>query len=84
MLVAAENETAPPDRVTPDPATDVGVISSIPGALPAPLIVQAFDAVRMIVTDPYWGTVNVPVSVTPAPAVSVTTPAPRLTRRRTV
>ena len=76
--------TFPPDRVTPVPATDVGVMRSIPEAVPLPATVQVSDAVRTRVALEYWATVSVPVMVTPAPAVSVTTPAPRLRRRRTV
>jgi hypothetical protein len=62
----------------------VAVMRSMPEAEALPLIVQALDPVRVRVALAYWATVRVPVRVTPAPAVRVTTPAPIFRMRSVV
>jgi hypothetical protein len=49
-------------------------------ALPKGRKLQVFVAVLMHVPPAFCAIVRVPLTVTPAPAVTVTTPAPRFTR----
>jgi hypothetical protein len=76
-VLAALKLTAPPDRVTPDPATDVGVTKDNPGigaarydhVLVPVLIIDAKSLVARALI--------VPEIVTPPVAVTVQAPAPR-------